>query len=60
VILSSPSLVIENEGDLLGILIELGSAYFEFWKYIEVIFLTDKGLSLFVDKLPFDEVPKTI
>jgi hypothetical protein len=49
-ILSSPALAIESEDDLLGVLIELGFAYFEFWKYIEVIFLTDKGLSLFVDK----------
>jgi hypothetical protein len=48
-ILSSPSLTIESEDDLLAILIELGSAYFEFWRCIEVIFLTNKGLSPFVD-----------
>jgi hypothetical protein len=59
-ILSSPSLAIESEDDLLGVLIELGSAYFEFWRYIEVIFLTDKGLSLFVDELPFDELTAEI
>jgi hypothetical protein len=59
-ILSSPSLAIESEDDLLGVLIDLGSAYFEFWRYIEVIFLTDKGLSLFVDKLPFEEFTKDI
>jgi hypothetical protein len=59
-ILSSPSLAIESEDGLLGVLIELGSVYFEFWRYIEVIFLTDKGLSLFVDTLPFDELTKEI
>jgi hypothetical protein len=59
-ILSSLSLAIESEDDLLGVLIELGLAYFEFWKYIEVLFLTDKGLSLFVDKLAFDELTKEI
>jgi hypothetical protein len=59
-LLSSPSLAIESEDDLLGALVELGSAYFEFWRYIETVFLTDKGLSLFVDKLPFDELTKEI
>jgi hypothetical protein len=59
-ILSSPSLALESEDGLLRVLIELGSAYFEFWTYIEVVFLTDKGFSLFVDKLPFDELTKEI
>jgi hypothetical protein len=59
-ILSSPSLAIESEDDLLRGLIELGSAYCEFWRYIEAIFLTYKGLSLFVDELPFDELTAEI
>jgi hypothetical protein len=59
-ILSSPSLAIESEDDLLGVLIELRPGYFEFWRHIKVSFFTDKGLSLFVDKLPFDELTKEI
>jgi hypothetical protein len=59
-ILSSPSLAIESEDGLLDVLIELGSAYFEFWRYVEVVFLADKGLSLFVDTLPFDELTAEI
>jgi hypothetical protein len=43
-IVLSPFLAIESEDDLLGVLIELGPSSFEFWRYIEVIFLTDKGL----------------
>jgi hypothetical protein len=52
-ILESASLAIESEDDLLRTLISLGSEYFEFWSYIEIVFLTDEGLSLFVDKLSF-------
>jgi hypothetical protein len=55
-ILESASLAIESEDDLLRTLISLGSGYFEFLSYIEVIFLTDEGLSLFVDKLSFDDL----
>jgi hypothetical protein len=37
-------------------LIDLGSDYFEFCCYIEPIFLTENGISLFGDTLPFDYV----
>jgi hypothetical protein len=35
-------------------LIELGSEYFEYWNYVEVWFLSDEGLSRFVEELSFD------
>jgi hypothetical protein len=41
-------------------LIELGSEYFEFWQYIEIILLSTDSLSLFVTKLPFDELSSEI
>jgi hypothetical protein len=37
-----------------GFLNELGPDYFEFWCYVEPIFLTGDGISLFGDSLPFD------
>jgi hypothetical protein len=37
-------------------LIDFGVDYFEFWSYIEVSFLTEEGISLFVDKLRFDDL----
>jgi hypothetical protein len=41
-------------------LIDLGSDYYEFWRYIEPIFLTGDGISLFGDTLPFDYVNEDI
>jgi hypothetical protein len=55
-ILGSPSLRIDSEDALCNSLIDLGSSYFEFWRYIEIRFLTTDGLSRFLDNLPFDEL----
>jgi hypothetical protein len=41
-------------------LIDLGSGYFDFWHYIEPIFLTPDGISLFGNALPFDHVSEDI
>jgi hypothetical protein len=54
--LSSQSLGIESEDSLLQTLIDLGCDYFEFWCYIEVSFLSDEGISRFVDSLRFEEL----
>jgi hypothetical protein len=59
-LLSSPSLRLETEDQFLRFLIDLGSEYFEFWCYIEPIFLTENGISLFGDTLPFDYVNEDI
>jgi hypothetical protein len=59
-LLCSPSLKIESEDSLLGVLIELGSDYFEYWCYIEVTHLTDEGLSLFIDNLAFEHLSESI
>jgi hypothetical protein len=48
-ILRSNELKLVSEDDLLKILIELGSEYFEYWCYIEVIFLSSKGISLLLN-----------
>jgi hypothetical protein len=55
-LLSSETLKIENEDSLLATLIELGSNYYEYWEYIKVCYLSSSGISIFVDRLPFDEV----
>jgi hypothetical protein len=59
-LLSSRSLRITTEDQFMEFLIELGSDYFEFWQYIEPIFLTANGLSLFKDTLPFEYVNECI
>jgi hypothetical protein len=41
-------------------LIDLGSDYFDFWKYIEVSNLTGDGIVRFVEKNPFDELTELI
>jgi hypothetical protein len=55
-LLSSPSFSIESEDSLLAKLIDLGSDYFEYWCYIEIPFLSTKGISQFVEIFPFDEL----
>jgi hypothetical protein len=55
-ILSSPSLFLESEDSLLQRLIDLGSDYFEYWCYIELIFLSREGISQVVEKFPFEEL----
>jgi hypothetical protein len=59
-ILSSPELKLENEDAFLKILISLGTEYFEFWEYVEVKHLTNDGISLFIEHLPFDELTESI
>jgi hypothetical protein len=59
-LLGSSSLEIESEDELLKTLIELGSDYFEFWPYLEVAFLSETGISLFVENLHFDELTPDI
>jgi hypothetical protein len=59
-LLGSRSLRIGSEDQFMQFLIELGSDYFEFWQYIEPIFLTTDGLSLFKDTLPFEYVNEWI
>jgi hypothetical protein len=59
-LLQSGSLRIASEDEFLRFLIDLGPDYFEFWCYIEPIFLTPDGISLFGDSLPFDYVSKDI
>jgi hypothetical protein len=58
--LSSPELKLENEDAFLKILISLGTEYFEFWEYVEVKHLTDDGITLFIEHLPFDELTESI
>jgi hypothetical protein len=60
IVLSSDSLVIESEDVLLQQLIDLGGDYFEFWSYVEVSFLSDRGIDQFVENLPFNELCELI
>jgi hypothetical protein len=55
-LLDPPSLKIKTEDALLDTLIDLGSNYFEFRRYVEVGLLTTEGVSIFVPQLPFDEL----
>jgi hypothetical protein len=59
-ILSSRELKLKNEDELLKTLIQLGSDYFEYWCYIEVNFLSDEGIVLFVDNIRFDDLTESI
>jgi hypothetical protein len=59
-LLQSRSLRVSSEDDFLGFLNELGPDYCEFWCYIEPIFLTSEGISLFGNSLPFDYVNESI
>jgi hypothetical protein len=58
-LLSSPSLLLESEDSLLERLIDLGSEYFEYWCYLEIIFLSSEGISKFVQIFPFEELNKS-
>jgi hypothetical protein len=53
-LLSSHSLAIESEDSLLQQLIDLGSEYFEYWCYLEIVFLSTQGISEFVQIFPFE------
>jgi hypothetical protein len=55
-LLSSPSLRVESEDSLLQQLIDLGSAYFEYWSHVEIVFLSSEGISRFIEIFPFDEL----
>jgi hypothetical protein len=55
-LLSSYSLRVESEDSLLEKLISLGSEYFEYWIYLEIVFLSSEGISKFVETFPFDEL----
>jgi hypothetical protein len=59
-VLGSSSLRVESEDQLLQFLIDLGSDYYEFWTYLEPVFLTEEGISLFGNILPFDYVSEDI
>jgi hypothetical protein len=59
-LLQSRSLRVSSEDDFLVFLNELGRDYYEFWCYIEPIFLTADGISLFGNSLPFDYVNESI
>jgi hypothetical protein len=59
-LLSSHSLRVASEDQFMQFLIELGPAYFEFWQYIEPVFLTSDGISLFFHTLPFEHVNECI
>jgi hypothetical protein len=55
-LLSSESLRLENEDFLLRTLLEIGKDYLEYLKYIEFIFLSQEGITLFVDNFAFSEL----
>jgi hypothetical protein len=59
-ILSSEKLKLETEDELLRMLIDLGSDYFDFWCYIEVSCLSDDGIDLFVENVRFDDLTESI
>jgi hypothetical protein len=59
-LLSSPSLSIESEDALLGLLIELGIEKSEFWCYIDVVFLSSSGISLFAEALSLEDLTESI
>jgi hypothetical protein len=59
-LLQSRSLRVSSEDDFLVFLNELGPDYYEFWCYLEPIFLTSEGISLFGTSLPFDYVNESI
>jgi hypothetical protein len=59
-LLCSKELKVASEDDLLKLLIELGSEYFEYWCYIEVSFLSSAGISLFVEHLQFEDLNESI
>jgi hypothetical protein len=40
-------------------MIDLGSDYFEYWCYIEIVFLSTEGISKFVQIFPFSELRTT-
>jgi hypothetical protein len=55
-LLSSPLLRLESEASLLQRLIDLGSEYFEYWIYLEIVFLSSEGISKFAEIFPFEEL----
>jgi hypothetical protein len=59
-LLSSSSLSIQSEDALLGLMSDLDSETFEYWKYIEVSFLSDNGRMRYAERLTFDHVTSEI
>jgi hypothetical protein len=59
-LLASPALSLRTEDDLLNMLLELGNDFSDLWNYIEVPFLSEGVLGLFVDQLQFADVTSCI
>jgi hypothetical protein len=59
-LLSSSSLHLENENVLLTRLLELGEDYSEMLNYLEIAFLSDEGISQFVEHFPFSRLTSDI
>jgi hypothetical protein len=51
---------LETEDEFLRRLSELGDDYFEYWKYIRIIFLSEESISLFCDTLQYSELTSDI
>jgi hypothetical protein len=59
-ILSSRELKLENEDTFLTMLIDLGTDFSDFLQSIDVTNLTEDGIGLFVNHLPFNEMAESI
>jgi hypothetical protein len=59
-LLCSRSLKIMSEDLLFDVLTELGSDYREYWKYINLCFMSCSGISRFADGLIFEEITSDI
>jgi hypothetical protein len=54
------SLRLENEDILLTRFLELGEDYHEIWNFLEIAFLSDEGISQFVEHFPFSKLTPDI
>jgi hypothetical protein len=59
-LLSSPSLIIESEDFLLRSLIGLGKGFSDVLDCVEIVFLSDAGICLFVDEFDFNNLTSDV
>jgi hypothetical protein len=59
-ILSSSSLLLRNEDSFLSLILDLGDDFCDLLNYVEIIYLGETGLSLFIDRVEFANLTATI
>jgi hypothetical protein len=59
-ILSSPLLLFHSEDSVLSLILDLGDDFCDFLNYVEIVYLSESGLSIFFDRVDFSNLTAMI